>query len=74
MTLSRKFFLSRKIISTLYYCCFHLPGKNISNNCNFDNNNSNNNNNNKNNNNNNHRTNDDDDNERPMIVTIIIQP
>ena len=69
------FFLSRKI-RTLYYCRFHLPGKNISNNCNFDNNNNRKNSNNTNNNNNNssNSTDNDDDNERPMIVTIIIQP
>ena len=74
MTLSRKFFLSRKI-RTLYYYRFHLPGKNISNNCNFDNNNNRKNSNNTNNNNNSsNSTDNDDDNERPMIVTIIIQP
>ena len=68
------FFLSRKI-RTLYYCRFHLPGKNISNNCNFDNKNNRKNNNNTNNNNNSsNSTDNDDDNERPMIVTIIIQP
>ena len=68
------FFLSRQI-RTLYYCRFHLPGKNISNNCNFDNNNNRKNSNNTNNNNNSsNSTDNDDDNERPMIVTIIIQP